>query len=232
MNPDFGFEYVTSEAKRPPALTFPILFLLHDADGNPSEVLDRVHEFVDPALRIISIRGPIATGGGRYTWFESGSDGLLTREEFGKFVKVLVDSMFDLGEKYSPVISRYYLYGEGLGGLIGLANCLGVAVPPQQHRYDTAGLQIANKYMLIGTTLPQPYREPVDLEDIRTHRLYLGQGIDDVVTPVDTARETVDWLQQSGVKFDYREFPMGHTPSEECIADAMKWIGPITSAIR
>jgi predicted esterase len=230
MTSDFGFEYEMSEPTNPRGYTFPILYLLHDSHGSPSDILERVHKFVtpDPDLRIISLRGPVDCGDGRFTWFNR-SD--FTLEDYLDLIRKLGQCRFDMFRRYSPMLSATYLYAEGLGATLGLANYLGAVTPQKQSWYDVSGSRFAHTNMLVGGSLPEMLRGALNPKSFFPRCLYLAHGVRDNVTPVGDARETVRWIKDQAVPFDYREFEMGRTPSDECIADAMKWMGPIRSAI-
>jgi len=198
-----------------PTSMYPVFFMLHDAGSNEDEVVDRVRSHVSPYLTVVSIRGPIDLGNGKYAWFDPQvveDEALLSTvaELHEKLYRFMRTGNFTL----SQVESRSWLYCEGQAGILGLYNY-------QADKF------IADTIMTVGARFPVALRQPLDKRRIYARPdLYLAHGLHDAVVPIEEARELRAWLLTSPAGIAYSEHEMGHTPSDECLATIHRWLSP------
>lgn len=213
MPEEYGVYYKVVEPKKlHPGMT-PIIFLMHDNGSNEEEILERVAPYLDPYLRIISIRGPLTLEDGKYGWMNDDNPHNLTCS-----IHLLFDLYRDLLNKlyfdYCPILSQTFIYAEGAASHIVFNGFL--TNNPYHGKVITVG---ANAYeeLFLGKD-----------ESIRA-KAYIVHGIHDDKVPVENGRILYEWFTENGLAdiVQYHEFDMGHTPSDECLAELPKWIGRI-----
>jgi len=196
--------------------TYPIFFLLHDAGSNEDDVIDRVRPYLHEMLTIVSIRGPIDLGNGKYAWFdpELAADNELPLQRVAERHQKLYDYMRSGKFSMSLLDARTWLYCEGQAGILGLYNY-------QADRF------VADSVITVGARFPVALRQPPDKRRIYARPdLYLAHGLHDAVVPIEEARELRAWLLTSPAGIAYSEHEMGHTPSDECLATIHRWLSP------
>jgi phospholipase/carboxylesterase len=54
--------------------------------------------------------------------------------------------------------------------------------------------------------------------------VFVAHGLHDPIIPIQKARRTRELLLQTGADLTYKEYPIGHTISEESLSDLSQWL--------
>ena len=193
----------------------PLLLLLHGVGSNEEDLFGLV-PVLDKRFLIISARAPNILGPGSYAWFEAiygpGAPPLIQPEQAEASRKTLLAFISEAVTAYGAEPSRVYLLGFSQGAIISASVML------------TQPKLLAGAVLMSGRVLPEvlPLRAPV--EELRDFPVLLVHGSADNVLPVHHARESRQLLAGLPVKLDYREYPMGHEVSIQCLADVAQWL--------
>lgn len=195
--------------------TPPLLVMLHGYGSDEADLLG-LADYLDPRLRVISVRAPMPLDMGGYAWFpiEFTSVGLAVDYEAGE------QSLADLGELLRAVQEETGNDGSNtlvLGFSQGGAMALGLTLARPD---DIAGLAFLSG-LWSKERMPQDetvrgavHGKPV----LQTH------GTGDPLIPITKARASRELLEELGVDLTYREYAMGHQIDADCLRDLVTWL--------
>lgn len=110
--------------------------------------------------------------------------------------------------------SRVVLAGFSQGGAITLHAGI-------RHAMALGGL------LALSTYLPLAASAPVEASAAgRTASVFMAHGTQDALIPLARAHASRDALQALGCRVEYREYPMGHTVSEDEVRAIAAWLAP------
>jgi phospholipase/carboxylesterase len=169
-----------------------------------------LEQALDPRLTIVSAREPYRLGPG-FAWYgmyeigKPDNDTLLTSlSELQVFINRL-----PAAHNIDP--QRLYLMGFSQGAIMSATLALTV---PEQVR----GVIMHSGYV--------PTESAIDLhpEGIKDKPFFVAHGKYDDVIPVTFGRDAEEYLSEAGARLTYREYPIGHTISEESLYDLGEWL--------
>ena len=187
------------------------LVLLHGYGADEHDLLPIAHE-LDPRLRVVSLRGPVALGGPMRAWFN------LTQDPRGRIsfdleeARAAVQRASAAVEEIAANSPRPFLLGFSQGA--GIA--LGVALLQPQ--------QLAGVLSLSGVARALDDRDHAPAEKLRGFPVFAAHGREDPLIPIELARKLRDDLTGLGVDVEWHEYPMGHAVTPEEIDDARQWL--------
>ncbi len=81
---------------------------------------------------------------------------------------------------------------------------------------------------LSGCISVNDFESELNLENIKSLKIFMGNGIQDEMIPIAFAQKTKDQLIELDVKVDYNEYNATHTIANDCLNDFMSWIKPLS----
>lgn len=188
----------------------PLLVLLHGRGADERDLFD-LAPTIDPAFAIASVRGPLPTDEGGYTWSESRAVGRAVPESLRRSIEWLcawLDSL-DAGR---PEPQRVYLMGFSAG--MAMAGALLIDRPAHY-----AGA------VLLSGTLPFETDLSLTKDRLANVEVFHGHGSFDTVIPADLVTRTQTYLREhSGARLAERAYPIAHEISPKEMADIAKWL--------
>ena len=190
----------------------PCLILLHGRGTNEDDLLGLV-EYLDPRFFIISARAPYRFGEGlsEFTWYNVKDIGTPDPEQFDESYNRLVRFVLDVKEQYPVDPQRVFLLGFSMGSIMSLALSL---TKPELVR----GVVAHSGYVPENTSLQFAW------DRLESTSFFIAHGIDDPVIPVQYGRRAHDLIAKTRADLTYREYPIGHTISEQSISDLSDWL--------
>ena len=202
--------HVAYPPREPGTAPHPALILLHGRGTDENDLLELVSS-LDPRFYIISVRAPLSFAYGGYTWFDVIEIGKPEPQQFAESCAMLSQFVADAKREFPIDPNKIFLFGFSMGSMMSLALAL---MEPQHFR----GVVAHSGY------LPEPGLPQYRWNDAVRTSIYLAHGELDPVVPVALARSSKATLEQHHVRFDYREYPIQHTISEESLSDAGEWL--------
>ncbi len=187
----------------------PGLLLLHGRGADEADLMG-LEGALDPRLTIVSARAPFRLGPG-FAWYgmsEVGRPDLDTMRASVRELDAFIDGM---PEAYGIDPARLYLMGFSQGAVMSAAMAL---LKPHAVR----GALLHSGYVPANAGLdftPEP---------ARGKPFFLAHGKYDDVIPVTFGRDSHEYLEEAGADVVYREYPIGHTISEESLYDLAEWL--------
>ncbi|HEX9988827.1 MAG TPA: alpha/beta hydrolase [Chloroflexia bacterium] len=187
----------------------PGLLLLHGR-GADEEDLMGLEQALDPRLTIVSARAPYRLGPG-FAWYGMYEIGRPDNDTLLASLLELQAFIRGLPAAHNIDPQRLYLMGFSQGAVMSAALALTV---PEQVR----GVIMHSGYV--------PTEAALDLQTagIKDKPFFLAHGKYDDVIPVTFGRDAEEYLSEAGARLTYREYPIGHTISEESLYDLSEWL--------
>lgn len=182
-------------AESPP----PLLLLFHGYGASEHDLFD-LADYVDPRFHVVSARAPIALPWGGFAWYHlSGMPGRLipdpqTRAQAADLVERFVEA---LPGRIGADPRRTYVLGFSQGAVISFALAL-------RRPELVAGLIPISGYLDPELLPPRGVQALDGIPILHMHGTY-----DDII-PVAAAHMTRDMLRESGARYEYHEYPIGH----------------------
>jgi phospholipase/carboxylesterase len=187
----------------------PGLLLLHGLEANEADLMG-LETALDPRLTVISARAPIKLSYG-YAWYSMERLGSPEEEtlrsslgELHKFVEGIVPA-------YRLDPAALFVMGFSQGAVMSAALALTL---PERVR----GVIMHSGYVPVQPGLDFKPGEAANKPFFVAHGLY-----DDVIT-LRWGRKARQYLEEIGAAVTYREYPIGHSISEESLDDLSEWL--------
>jgi len=192
----------------------PALFLLHGRGADEQDLLG-LAPALNPHLLLLAVRAPfpfMLSGG--YTWYDVQTIGTPHPKMFAESYDRLLRFLDDALAAYPIDRSRVLLFGFSMGAVMSCAIAL---TRPELIR----GVVAHSGYIPEETSLRFRWNDLADTAFLIAH------GTDDPIISVDYARRARELLSSSSARALVREYPIGHTISEESLADCVSWMRPL-----
>jgi phospholipase/carboxylesterase len=188
----------------------PALILLHGRGTNEDDLLG-LAEYLDPRFFVVSARAPFRFQYGGFAWYQILEVGTPDAQQFDESYQRLSQFVQDVRAKYPVDPSKVFLLGFSMGSIMSLALSL---TKPEMFR----GVVAHSGYIPENTSLQFRWDELAGLG------LFVAHGTEDPVIPIEFGRRAHALLSKSQADFTYREYPIGHTISEESLSDFSAWL--------
>ena len=191
------------------------IVLLHGVGSNEQDLF-RYADLLPGDLYVISPRGPLDFGAGKFGWyhvdFSTGRPVINSQEEIAarSVILNLVDQLYEHFE-----LDELFLGGFSQGAI--MSNTVGLLNP---------GL-ITGIIALSGRLLEEVKPLVVDDSSLKSLKVFIGHDILDNMLPVSYSREAENYISSLGINVFYKEYPAGHTICNELIADLSDWLNSL-----
>lgn len=188
----------------------PTLVLLHGYGADEMDLVPLAAE-LDPALPVVSLRGPLSLGGGMRAWYQlqqTARGFVIDEREVRAGDALLAESLAELAQERGKLVPLGFSQGGGMAARAALFH--------PEHVRDVACLS-----SVPSRTRPDERAPAQKLSGIRA---FVGHGLQDPLLGPDAGRELRDELQNAGFQVTFREYPMGHMIQGEEVADLRSWL--------
>lgn len=190
-----------------------VLVLLHGYGIEEQRLYKQVTKVVDNEVIVVSLRGPIAEGGG-YAWASMATSiGAVTSEAVTAVARERAQPVLDWLDTL-PLTRSIGLLGVSQGAVVAL-HLLRLAPHRFSYAVNLSGYIIAGEE--VGDAALQRQRRPV----------FWGRGRDDRVIPPSYVKRTQEWLPLHST-LTSRTYPLGHEESPEELADVATFVSSVT----
>jgi phospholipase/carboxylesterase len=193
----------------------PLLLLLHGYGSNDADLFSFANELPDELL-IISARAPLSMGFGSYAWytinFDNTNGKMSDLHEARESMTKIEQFIDELIATYHVNIDKSFLLGFSQGCILSYA--MAFKHPDK----------IKNIIALSGYINPELLPKQLDIKAYKELDFYISHGSVDQVLPVEWARKSAPFLENLGIKHQYKEYPVGHGVAPQNFIDFKKWI--------
>ena len=211
------FNYLIRQPQ-PAATTPPVLLLFHGYGSNKEDLFG-LSPYLDPRLLIVSVDAPCSMKAeglpNGYAWFPltftpAGVE--YDREEAKRSIERVLDFIRTIPQKFGGDPDRIFLLGFSQGAMMAHAVLL-----------DAPKL-IRGVAALSGRRSDELFEGGKEKEKLKGFPLFVSHGWYDDVLPIHNGRAIRDFYQKTPVALTYKEYPMGHEISAECLKDLQAWL--------
>lgn len=203
---------------RPPKVKIghpPLLILLHTLSGCEKDLFGMA-ENLDERFLILSIRAPFTQSPGKHVWYETtfiAGEAMANSVQLVHSQEILLRFIQQASQMFHSVSKQVYLLGFGQGAVIALSLLLTAA--PEE---------LGGLIVISGTIPPEVKSQIVPAEKLRNFPVLALHGREDSTYPLINGRATSATLSMLPLLLTYRELPMGHFLSSECVAAISTWL--------
>jgi phospholipase/carboxylesterase len=194
-----------AQAQRPP-----LLILLHGRGADENDLF-ALAAAIDSSIAVASVRAPLPTDEGGYTWSESRTPGRYIGESLRAsltWFQTWLDSLAN--GRAEP--QNVYLLGFSAG--MAMASALILDEPA---RYAGA--------ILLSGALPFDTDLPMTKDRLAGVPLFYGHGSFDRVIPSELVTRSAKYLRESsGARLETRTYPIAHEISDAEVTDINAWL--------
>lgn len=189
----------------------PLLIMLHGYGSNEDDLMS-LAPYLDPHFSVISVRAPLVLGTGGYAWFPIvwNERGLSIKpDHVVAAVPTAVTFVEQAITTYSADPRRTLLLGFSQGATMSAGVLL--------HRPDLVGGAV-----LMSGFVPEALAVPgVTLQG---KPVLITHGMFDDIVPVQMGHAAHELFKSLGANVTYREYPIMHQISDDCLEDADFWL--------
>ena len=196
----------------------PSIFFLHGFGSNMQDLFG-LSPYFPENWNCISLQGTLPVYQNGWAWAELNFNDILKiyrPDQYLYHYEKILQSINLSVEKLKLDSSQIYLLGFSQGA--GLSIYTGLKNP----------MLFKGIIALSGCTSINDFKAELDLENIKSLKIFMGNGIQDEIIPIAFAQKTKDQLIELDVKVDYSEYNATHTIANECLNDFMDWIKPLS----
>lgn len=194
-----------SDGNRPP-----LLVLLHGRGADEHDLFG-LTPALDTRFAIVSVRAPLPTDEGGYTWSESRAPGRYVGESLRDSLTWFQEWLDSLGGG-RPEPQETYLLGFSAGMAMAAALVL-----DRPNRYAGA--------ILLSGTLPFDTDVPITKNRLAGDPIFYGHGSFDRVIPADLVTRSAKYLNESsGARLEVHDYPIAHEISDAETNDINTWL--------
>jgi len=180
---------------------YPLVLLIHGYGSNEEDLFAFAGELPDDCY-IISVQAPYQVPPYGYAWYSISLDADMNKfsdnEQAIRSRDLIVDFIDEVCEKYPIDRENVNLVGFSQGAILSYA----IAVTyPEKIRKVAA---------LSGYFNPDIMERKQGTKSYDNLSIFGSHGTVDQVIPVEWARKTAGYLEDIGIAFEYREYPVGH----------------------
>ena len=168
----------------------------------------------------ISLEATVSTGFGGWAWAELDFNNMLELpkpEQIYKHRTKIIQSIKISIQKLKLDSSQIYLVGFSQGASMSLF--CGLTRPEIFH-----GIASLCGYIELNN-----FSKEINKDKVSEMNLFIGNGTEDNVVPISLGRITKTNLERVGVQPIYQEYPAGHSISNDCLQDMLKWFKGLSS---
>lgn len=194
----------------------PLLLLLHGYGSNKEDLFSFASELPEE-FYVISVQAPHDLMYGSYAWYAINFDADDTKfSDINQAIQsrdLIVDFIDELVAKFPIDKEKITLIGFSQGAILSYAIALSY---PEK---------VSKIVAMSGYLNTEMAKENFEQNDFSNLKIFSSHGTVDQVIPVDWARKTSPILEKLGIKFLYKEYPVGHGVAPQNFYDFRNWLG-------
>lgn len=184
----------------------PVLLLLHGTGGGPDDLLD-VAQHLDSRAGVLAPAGPVSEQGAA-RWFRRLAEGVFDIED-------VIARTHQLGDFVRDARKHYAFADRRIVG-VGFSNGANIAAALLLLRPD-----VLQEAALFAAMMPVPQPPSLDLAGTR---VFLSNGEQDPMAPLDSADTLVQALQEGAADVEVHRHGGGHQVTLDAVRAAAAWL--------
>lgn len=193
----------------------PLLLLLHGYGSNEEDLFSFASEFPEEYF-VVSAQAPYPLMYGSYAWyainFDADENKFSDIHQAKQSRDLIVNFIDELTNKYPIDPKKVTLIGFSQGAILSYA--IGLSYPEK----------VSKIVAMSGYLNTEMAKENFEENNFSNLKIFVSHGTVDQVIPVEWARKTGPVLEKLGIKFVYKEYPVGHGVAPQNFYDFRNWL--------
>ncbi len=193
----------------------PLLLMLHGYGANEYDLIG-LADALDARFTVISARAPLSLGNGGYAWFplEFTDEGIKVLDTKAAIQSRLLILKFldEVHSKYAVDEKQVFLMGFSQGAAMAYSIAL-----TEPHR-------LSGMVAMSGRLPDERLLKLAPTEHLKNFPIFISHGLHDQILPIQNGRESEARLRELHLNVTYKEYPMAHQISPECLSDIAHWL--------
>lgn len=198
-----------------------LLVLMHGVGSNERDLFG-LAPHVPPNFHVLSLRAPNVMGPSSYAWFEFGvmpsGERVINEAQEVASRETLVELVTSAAQQLAIPSERVVVGGFSQGGIMALSLLL------------TQPALLKGAMVLHSRLLPQVLPFVALPGALQGRQLWVSHGTRDQVIPLANAHATRTFVKTLPLGLQYAEFPNAHEITADELAQAMEWLGQLSTA--
>ena len=198
-----------------------LLVLMHGIGSDEHDLFSLAPD-VPPQFHVLSLRGPLAMGGGSHAWFTfsvgPGGQRKINEAQEKSSRALVAQSLEQAGAQLGVPAERRVAGGFSQGGIMSLSLLL--TQPELVHA----------AMVMHGRLLPEVLPLRASPDRLQGRKLWVSHGTDDGMIPLTSAHQVRDSVASLPLALTYAEYPGGHELRPAELRAAMAWLKGLTQA--
>ena len=191
----------------------PLLLMVHGFGSNEEDLFS-FSRSLPSELTIVSVRGPIDVQSMGYAWYDISVDYLGNKtydtEKAIKSRDEIIKCIDGCVEIYNTDPNNVTLLAFSQGSI--LINSVALTYPKK----------VKNIISLSGGIDPNIIN--LSKSNLKKLSFYISHGNEDVVLPFNQAKDSLNFLNENNINFDFESFPVGHSVCPENFKSMLSWM--------
>ncbi len=193
----------------------PLVLMLHGYGANEYDLIG-LADALDARFTVISARAPLSLGNGGYAWFplaftDEGIKVLDTKSAIHSR-DLILKFLDEIAAQYKVDAKRIFLMGFSQGSSMAYSIAL-----TEPHR-------LAGMVAMSGRLPDERLLKLAPTEHLKNFPIFVSHGLYDEILPIQNGRESDARLRELQMNVAYKEYPMAHQISPECLSDISNWL--------
>lgn len=188
---------------------------MHGYGSNKEDLFSFASELPEEYY-VISVQAPHDLMYGSYAWYAINFDADDTKfsdiNQAKQSRDLIVDFIDELVTKFPIDKEKITLIGFSQGAILSYAIALSYPA------------KVSKIVAMSGYLNTEMAKENFEQNDFSNLKIFASHGTVDQVIPVDWARKTSPVLEKLGIKFVYKEYPVGHGVAPQNFFDFRNWL--------
>ncbi len=193
----------------------PLLLLLHGYGSNEEDLFSFASELPEEYF-VVSAQAPYPLMYGSYAWyainFDADENKFSDIHQAKQSRDLIVNFIDELTNKYPIEPKKVTLIGFSQGAILSYA--IGLSYPEK----------VSKIVAMSGYLNTEMAKENFEENNFSNLKIFVSHGTVDQVIPVEWARKTGPVLEKLGIKFVYKEYPVGHGVAPQNFYDFRNWL--------
>lgn len=189
--------------------------MLHGYGANEYDLIG-LADALDSRFTVVSARAPLSLGNGGYAWFPIAftDEGIkvLDAKPAIQSRNLILRFLDEVVAHYRIDPKRIFLMGFSQGSAMAYSIAL------------TEPRRLAGMVAMSGRLPDEKLLRIAPPEQLKGFPIFVSHGVYDDILPIQNGRDSEARLRELQIDLTYKEYPMGHQVSAECLSDISRWL--------
>ena len=210
----FSLKHQVRKAIRDGDKKAPALFMLHGLNSNENDLMPLARA-IDKRMYVISVQAPLSDEPNSHKWFSMRFDEgkiVCSDAQVERSRIILKQFLEEAIEAYNLDPDNIVMMGFSQGGIMA-------------YQFSITSPQLIKGSAILSSFVLESNKLKIgNIDDINNMKMFISHGEEDKVIPYQRAVESMRFLENINIPFQFKLYPVGHTISEQNLIDVVNWM--------